>query len=471
MELLRSISTCAALAWAAAHSLQGGAAEQAQAPPIRTLRYDEDYSFLRGPAVPRGDGLAFEALKYIPLNQAGDRYLSIGGEVRQEYEHYHNRGLGTASSDDDGGYLLERYVLHADLHVGERTRFFGQLYSAPTAAEDIEPAPVDEDNLRLQQAFADCVVHSGADHALTLRAGRQELLYGSERLVGVREGLNVRRSFDALRMIGNCRGWRVDGFLSRPVEVDPQAFHDTGDQDQTFWGVYATRPADQGAGLDLYYLGLRHDDAGFTQGVADELRHTVGSRYFGKSGPWDYNCESMLQLGEFGAGGIFAWSAASDNGYALEAAPFQPRLGLKASIISGDEDPDDADLGTFNALFPRGNYFGESSIMGPANLFTVHPSVQGRLADGIHVEAGWDFFWRYSVEDGVYGPAGNVLQSPNGSTERYVGSELSLLLGWQFNRELSLRMGCSHFFAGSFLEDAGPGEDVDYLSVTLAYRF
>ena len=87
------------------------------------------------------------------------------------------------------------------------------------------------------------------------------------------------------------------------------------------------------------------------------------------------------------------------------------------------------------------------------------------------LEVCWDFFWRYSADDGVYGPAGNLVQSPNGSNERYIGSEISLLLDWRINRELSVRAGYSHFFAGSFLKDAGPGEDVDYFSVTLAYRF
>jgi Alginate export len=285
------------------------------------------------------------------------------------------------------------------------------------------------------------------------------------------------KGFDAVRLIGEfgppSRRWRVDGFFSQPVEVDPQVFRDWGDQDQTFWGVYATSPfgAIQGAGIDLYYLGLRHPDAVFNQGVADELRHTVGSRLFGKTGPWDYNCEAILQFGEFGSGDIFAWSVATDINYTLEAVPMQPRLGIEVSIISGDDDPEDGDLGTFNALFPRGNYFGESSLIGPANLINLHPNVRLKLTKDITLEPCWDFFWRYSTDDGIYNPAGILVQAPNGSDERYIGSEASLLLNWQVNREFSVRAGYSHFFAGSFLKDAGPGEDVDYFSVTLAYRF
>jgi hypothetical protein len=203
----------------AAHGLKGAPPEPSQPPRIRPLRYEEDYFYLRDPAVRTGDFLALEPIKYIPLNQGGDWYLSLGGEIKLEYEFYSNRNFGAAPNDDDGGYLLQRYLLHADLHLGERLRFFGQLYAAPVGFEDGKPSPVDQDNLRVPQAFVEYVLLTASDRApkLTLRAGRQEMLYGSERLVSVREGLNVRRSFDAVPLIGEFGSWRVDGFFSQPV--------------------------------------------------------------------------------------------------------------------------------------------------------------------------------------------------------------------------------------------------------------
>ena len=58
------------------------------------------------------------------------------------------------------------------------------------------------------------------DGHLTLRAGRQEMSYGSERLISVREGLNNRRAFDAIRLLYRENSVSVDAFISRPVEVD-----------------------------------------------------------------------------------------------------------------------------------------------------------------------------------------------------------------------------------------------------------
>ena len=60
----------------------------------------------------------------------------------------------------------------------------------------------------------------GAGRPLLLRAGRQEMSFGSSRLVGVRESPNVRQSFDGLRATLGVEGWLVDGFLTRPAETD-----------------------------------------------------------------------------------------------------------------------------------------------------------------------------------------------------------------------------------------------------------
>jgi hypothetical protein len=76
----------------------------------------------------------------------------------------------------------------------------------------------------------------------------------------------------------------------------------------------------------------------------------VGTRLWGEAGAIDYNVELIYQFGKFGAKDIRAWGASSDLGVTLATLPWTPRLGLKANIESGDDDPDDNRLGTFNPL-------------------------------------------------------------------------------------------------------------------------
>ena len=52
------------------------------------------------------------------------------------------------------------------------------------------------------------------------------MAYGSGRLIDVREGANLRRSFDAARMLLKAGDWQVDGFWSKPVRNRPGVFDD-----------------------------------------------------------------------------------------------------------------------------------------------------------------------------------------------------------------------------------------------------
>ena len=111
----------------------------------------------------------------------------------------------------------------------------------------------------------------------------QELLFGSQRLVAVREGPNVRQSFDGGRLILTSGATRVDVLLTVPVETNPGIFNDASDHTRLFWGIYAVGPLPllpQGHS-DLYYLGLDRKQARFDQGGGHELRHSVGTRLWG----------------------------------------------------------------------------------------------------------------------------------------------------------------------------------------------
>jgi hypothetical protein len=352
-------------------------------------------------------------------------------------------------------------------------RVFVQFKSGLENGRTGGPRPTDEDQFDLHQGFLDLTAHFDATDSLTLRIGRQELQYGSSRLVSVRESPNVRQSFDGARLLGRMADWRIDAFLTRPVETNPGAFDDGPDNKRIFWGVYAVGPLPllPGGHVDLYYLGLRREDALFDQGKARELRHSIGTRLWGEKDGWDYNCEFVYQFGSFGDGDISAWTAASDTGYTFHDAPWRPRLGLKADVTSGDRDPNNPDLQTFNPLFPRGAYFSETSLIGPANHVDVHPSVEIRPTKSVTVSLDWDFFWRESPHDGVYGNAVNVVRAGSTSDARYVGNQPQLLLEWRVDRHLTITAAYAHFFAGDFLKQTPPGKDVDYVSTWAMYKF
>lgn len=438
-------------------------------PAYKQLRYEEDWTYLRDPAR-RTDAL--DRIKYIPLNREGDWYLSLGGEVRERYERFGNPSWGQ-EPEDNNGYFLQRYMLHADFHLGSRVRFFAQLKSGLEDGRKGGPRPTDEDRLDLNQAFFDVRFDFDKKRSLVLRAGRQEMAFGSSRLVSVRESPNVRQSFDGLRATLSARGWRVDGFITKPTETDRGVFDDAPDHTRTFWGVYAVRPWRllPGGNIDLYYLGIDRKRARFDQGSAREIRNSLGTRIWGRRSAWDYNYELVYQWGSFGQGNIRAWTVASDDGYTLSGFRYRPRLGLRADVTSGDRDARDPNLQTFSALFPRGAYFGEIALVGPSNHMDLHPSLDLRIREGLTLNVDSVFFWRESLSDGIYGNAINLLRSGSISRARFIGSQPSVQAEWQVSRHVTLVGVFSHFFTGPFLRDTGPSRDVNYVTSWITYKF
>jgi hypothetical protein len=179
--------------------------QAAELPVYQTLRYNEDWSVLRD-STKHPD--LFDPVKYNILTANGDWYLSFGGEARLKYERYSDPVFNQKFADE-GGFLLQRYLLSADLHAGKCFRVFSQLQSSLEDFRSGGPRPADEDKLDLHQLFFDASVFPHASDAVTLRAGRQEMAYGSQRLISVRESPTprVRRrpaADEIWRVAGRC---------------------------------------------------------------------------------------------------------------------------------------------------------------------------------------------------------------------------------------------------------------------------
>ena len=434
----------------------------------RLNRADEEYRYLADPALHTDP---WDPLKYAPLNASGSWYLSLGGEARERYEYFNHPNWG--KDPQDSGYCLQRYFLHGDLRMGDNLRLFSQFQSSLENGRNGGPRPIDKDELDLHQLFLDVKLDLPDAAALTLRFGRQELAYGSQRIISVREGPNVRQSFDGFRGIYRAGALQLDGFVTRPVQTNRYTFDDNRDTGKALWGTYAVLPFPllPDANMDLYYIGLYRSTAGFDQGSASETRHSAGARLWRTATPLDYNFEALYQWGQFGSGTIQAWTVASDTGYTLTSLPLRPRVGLRADIASGDDDPSDRNLQTFNPLFPKGAYFSEAALIGPANFIDLNPCIDLHLAKNLTLIFDWDFFWRESIHDGLYNNAVALVRSGKTSDARYIGSMSQMQLLWDIDRHLAFFAEYGHFFTGRFLQESEQGKDVDYVTTWLTYKF
>lgn len=435
-------------------------------PAFKPLRYEEDFSYLRNDSTLT----PYEKIKFAPLSKSKLCYISFGGDVRYQYFHIKNENWGDAPGDKDG-FLFSRLLLHADLHAGRHFRSFVQLQSS-MANGKAETSPVDEDPLELHQAFVDLFFNLNKKSRITFRAGRQEMAYGSQRLIAVRDGPNNRQSFDGLKLILAGKDYKTDLFTTRYVKAKKGLFNDGFNKDIKFWGAYITKnkvPVLQN--VDVYYLGLWKRRSVFDEGGAKELRHTIGSRIWSSSNAVRYDAEGLYQFGKFGSRDVAAWTLSLSMAYKIKNIRYRPELGLKTELISGDAHYGDDKLQSFNPLFPRGGYFGLASLIGPANLYDIHPSLQFELNKHVLLNMDYDVFWRYSIHDGIYTPGIALIYSGKNNPYRFIGAQLSGDITYTPDSMLYFRGELTWFNSGDFLKAAGPGKDILFAGITVQLKF
>lgn len=438
------------------------------APPYKLLRYDEDYSYLEDTSK-RQD--ASDRIKHIPAGPHG-WFLNLGGEVRERFEDYSAANFGVPGKSADS-YLLHRILLHADLHAGDYLRGFvqlgNQLAPGKTAA-----APPYLDRVDVQQAFLDVRMPlndaAGADPVL--RLGRQEMAFGSQRVVSIRDAPNVRRAFEGARLSGTVDQVRLDAFATRPVLLKSGNFDDRPNQSQGFWGLYATLPRSiiPASGMDLYYLGFENSHALFGASSGVERRHSIGTRVFGLAAGFDWDWETLVQFGSFGPQAIRAWGFSTDTGYTLPSSDWKIRGGFKATAGSGDKDPHDGTVGTYNGLFPKLAYFNQAGLIGASNVIDIQPSLTLHPAASVRLTLACDFIWRETTNDAVYTSVGIPVAGTAGQPGKYSSSQISLDIFWQASRHVAVNAGVVYVDESKLLRAVG-GHNTSFIYLAAGYTF
>src|SRR5580700_11079404 len=184
-------------------------------PQLNPFPAEQNWSFLADSAK-RTD--FFDPVKYIPFGDNPQLYLSMGFEYRIEYEYFDNWMFG-AGPQDHNGYVMNRVMPHFDLHAGKDLRLFTEFEFDFIADRNGGPRPgIDEAPGDVHQAFLEIGPHVSSPHGMSLRVGRQEVVFGSGRLMDNNEGPNVKLSFDGFRAIAEGAHARLDVFALKPVE-------------------------------------------------------------------------------------------------------------------------------------------------------------------------------------------------------------------------------------------------------------
>lgn len=468
-------------------------------PAYSILPFEEDWSALARDKQQQSTD-TFDRLKYIPLTQSGSAWLSFGAEERLRVENWNDFLFAGPEANDDT-FVLNRLRMHADLHVGKYVRLYVGGKSGIRGAQDLAPSTrqQDEDTFDLQNAFTDLTLPLagifGANGRLTLRLGRQEMIRGSERFIGLRNFAQVRQSFDGATAMLYAGDWRITGFGLRIVDVEATSFNDfhLADSDNGFFGIYSEGFVPRvlsdaigfgPMGLDLF--GLRRDqDKTFNETSGAEDRYALGGRMHGAFpiSTFSYEIEGAYELGTVNRTALQGGDADINASMFVVELNYQPKeptalavgpidltkVQLAFDYSSGDDSPG-GDVGTFDPLFQtRHRHLGYQDFIGRFNIMDLRPRVDFGIGDRTTLSIVQHVFWRTEKQDALYNVAGGVIAAGGAGTDKFVGSELDLTLKYRIDRHLVFQPGYSRFFTGSFLNNSGLGQDVNWFYTMLTY--
>lgn len=325
---------------------------------------------------------------------------------------------------------------------------------------------------------------------LRIKAGRQYVVFGNQRLFGHFDWSNTGYSHDGVMLqygnavVDSYVGWfrSAETDLSEAVPYVDGTGNADGRADGDFWLFYNQIKSVPGFVIEPYYVlyqnNIRDVNRGlFTPKAPSQLRHMVGIRLEMRKANWDLGHETAYQFGRMADGlspdnsrnlRINAWATGSWLGYTGYAHRWKPRLAIGFDYASGDGDSNcitatgeatrscGGNANTFENFFPT-NFLHVGYMLNGAWRNMVQPSVnvQARPSSRDHVEVWAQRKYLASARDNWYrGSQGPLVFSSALNTTNHVGDEIDAAWTHIFaDGKVSLSVMSGHFFPGAYVRD------------------
>ena len=387
-----------------------------------------------------------------PLNRELPRWLTLGISQRLRLETW---GDIQFDPDDDDLFFTSRLMASVDVRPRPGFRVFAQgMDSRVSGLNPDKTRPPMRDPIDLRQAFVQFGDTGAGFWDLTV--GRQELVFGFERTLGINIWQNLPRSWDAVRLGLHHGVDRVDIFASTVVVVNPRGFNMPFDG-SNIHGVYGQlRSPLPGHVLEPHLLWRTRpsvtDERGF-QGDSDIF--TLGLRFEEERGlAFHYEAELETQWGDFGQDEHRAFLGMGQAAYTFEAAPLAPRVMAEYTFATGDGEPGDGRSSRYDQLLARAHrIWGILDQVGGKNSKILQQSLQLHPASAWQIRLDHVSYWLANPNDNLYRHNGQLfLTVAPGNTATYIGDEFEAQITWRPAPEITIGVGGGKLFSGAVIE-------------------
>ncbi len=432
---------------------------------------------------PTDEGGPFSLQKVLLPDSEG---LEISGVIRLRGEYKDNLTDFAKDISDEQEFVLSRIRLRFDVHVLEDLDVVIEFQDSRQFGDEGGPVSTAREQQATDLSLGYLEVRNLLVEGLTLRAGRQKLSFGDQRLVGGFEYNNFANRFDALSLIYKL-GTVGEGKKKKPMFWTHAFFSileetNTQSDDTIFAGIYNQLNPIEEYTAELYYLLLNDMDQDGVRGEngleGNRHIHTFGTRHNVEVGGFGATAEGMLQYGEYADDDVLAFAVALNARYKLDALPWKPQLGAYYTWASGDDDPNDGDRKTFENLFPTNHlYYGAVDLFSLQNVENIQGRIKFWPAEGLSFWIDYHFFRLADTEDFWYNAGRRAIRSSSSprntgrSSSNTVGQEIDLSVAYKLNGNVSFLLQYGHFFAGPYVKDTGNHSDADFVGLTAQVTF
>ena len=290
--------------------------------------------------------------------------------------------------------------------------------------------------LQLDQVF---------DQPIALKFGRQEIVYGGQRLVGAVGWHNVGRSFDAASIrIGS------DAY----VDLFNAKLRERGTLDRNLYGVYGHVESPARVVWEPYLL-FEHDKNSLSDNIK---RATVGlyatGFFTGTSGHgFSYELEGALQTGEVAGQDVLAYLGTGSASY-VSPSWRKHKVTVGFDFLSGDDDLSDNDNKAFDTLFATNHkYYGLMDLFinipnHTGQMGLMDAMLKGQMKASANVKLSLDIH-HFQLVEGI---------------ETALGQEIDTTVDYTYNQAYRLQWGAGVFVPGDAMKTRSGGDEIAFMT-------
>ena len=390
----------------------------------------------------RKTGLLLMGLCFAGVSHAAE--WNVSADIRERFQSFNNFNFDS-TVDTDRWEVDSRLFIKAKADFGNGVTLFLQPQAVLIQNHTIANGTQDFTQADLLQAY---LQYNVGDFAL--RIGRQQLIYGDQRLLGHLGWKDVARTFDGVKAMYKNDSISFDVFAVHPsdiVAMTPSTASPQGEslvtwEDRRLIGAYATYTVVPKSGFDTYFINWQHNqNAAIGKG---RNINTYGGRLFAKGNGFDGTAEAVFQTGTWSNGVSQKASAyALTAGYTFDF--WKTRFGIEYSFSPGDDKSDATTHKDFVFPFHTNHaHYGEMDLFSWANMKDIHLSLKTSPVKGLAVIGNVHFLSLENAQGDWLNVVGvgttNGFVGAPGYTQTNAGTEIDIKLVYKVGAIKGLKL-------------------------------